>query len=603
MLNLVRRYWLGGAKLAVIGSAMVIGAIVFSTAGAPPARADLQNPRQSWLRESQAGLFLHWGMRTSPVFSSCTAWENAVNNTSQPGGRWEASKWVTAAERLHAKYIVLAAFHSRLGYARAWPSRIPGSCSTKRDYLGELIEAAHARGLKVINYMTDDPSHHNENGPEYLDSGAYSRFKGRTINITTRDGFGEFSYENFFEVMRNHPTLDGFWIDNDNAFWERNNLYRQIHQMHPNMLLSNNNEDTPEMDTVSNEQKTGMTPSYDYPQAVWTAAPRLIEADYKLPTSGSWWFSSGNFTVDRKLTIGRFVTNAGSSIKSLMAETAMVNGDFPSNQSSFNTFFDGWVGPIWEAFDKTEGGGYMYGGLQPGRWNDGAYGVTTIKQGNANLHYIHVIDRPSGSTLRLRDNGYRVTRVTNLRTRGAVSFSQSRGVITLTGVSSWDQFDTVFRVETSGRVGIYAASSVASSATASRGGFPATNLTDGSYLNYWDNNGRMPVTITLDLGSAKRVEWLGINQREWSVSYARSATEQSARIRSYTLQVSTNGTTWTTVRTATMPSARGVQLIDVNVASARFVRVVVNSTWAASSATKFFHQLRIDEMVVGGSYA
>ncbi len=600
MLSLIRRHWRSGAKVGVLGTALVVGAIMFSTAGAPPAQAELQNPRQTWLRQSQAGLFLHWGMRTSPVFTSCSAWQNAIRS-----GGWNANKWVDAAIRLHASYIVLAAFHSRLGYARAWPSAIPGTCSTTKgnDFLGELIRAAHARNIKVINYMTDDPSHHAENGFEYFNSAAYSRFKGRTINLATRDGFGEFSYDNFFEVMRNYPDLDGFWIDNDNAFWERNNLYRKIHQMRPNMVLSNNNEDTPEMDTVSNEQKTGMTPSYDYPQATFTPAPRLTEADYKLPTGGTWWFSGGDSSVDRKLTIGRFVTNAGSSIKSLMAETAMINGDLPAQQRSFNTFFDGWIRPIWEAFDRPEGGGYMYGGLQPGRWNDGAYGVTTVKQGNSNLHYIHVIDRPSGSTLRVRDNGYRVTRVTNMRTGAGVSFSQSRGVITLTGISSWDQFDTVFRVQTSGRVGIYSADSVSSTATASRGGFPASNLTDGSYLNYWDNNGRMPVTITLDLGSAKRVEYLGINQREWSVSYNRSSTEQSARIRSYTLQVSTNGTTWTTVRTATLPSARGVQLIDVNVASARFIRVVVNSTYAGSSATRFFHQLRIDEMFVGGSYA
>src|SRR6266498_3372917 len=354
MLSLIRRHWRSGAKVGVLGTALVVGAIMFSTAGAPPAQAELQNPRQTWLRQSQAGLFLHWGMRTSPVFTSCTTKGN--------------------------------------------------------DFLGELIRAAHARNIKVINYMTDDPSHHAENGFEYFNSAAYSRFKGRTINLATRDGFGEFSYDNFFEVMRNYPDLDGFWIDNDNAFWERNNLYRKIHQMRPNMVLSNNNEDTPEMDTVSNEQKTGMTPSYDYPQATFTPAPRLTEADYKLPTGGTWWFSGGDSSVDRKLTIGRFVTHAGSSIKSLMAETAMINGDLPAQQRSFNTFFDGWIRPIWEAFDRPEGGGYMYGGLQPGRWNDGAYGVTTVKQGNSNLHYIHVIDRPSGSTLRVRDNGYRVTR-------------------------------------------------------------------------------------------------------------------------------------------------------------------------------------------------
>ena len=94
------------------------------------------------------------------------------------------------------------------------------------------------------------------------------------------------------------------------------------------------------MDMISNEQKTGMTPSYDYPQAVFTPMPRLIEADYKLPTTGPWWYDGSDQAVDYRLTLGRLITNAGSSIKALMAETAMVNGKFPPQQVNFNNFAD-----------------------------------------------------------------------------------------------------------------------------------------------------------------------------------------------------------------------------------------------------------------------
>ncbi|MDR4215875.1 alpha-L-fucosidase, partial [Bacillus paralicheniformis] len=126
------------------------------------------------------------------------------------------------------------------------------------------------------------------------------------------------------------------------------------------LMLSNNNEDTPIMDTISNEQKTGMSPGYDYPQAVYTAAPRLIEACYKLPSSGAWWYSGSNSQVDYRLNIGRYITNSGSSVKSNMAETAMVNGRFPSNQEAYNNFLNGYLNQIWESIDGTEGGGYMY---------------------------------------------------------------------------------------------------------------------------------------------------------------------------------------------------------------------------------------------------
>ncbi len=585
-----------------------VGAVLAALLGIPssPAQADLINPRQDWLRAATAGLFLHWGERTSPTFTSCSGWQNAVNNPNQTGGRWEARKWVDAAIKLHAGYIVLAAFHSRLGYARAWPSKIPGTCSTTRDYLRELINEAHGRGVKVINYMTDDPSHHNENGFEYFNSAAYSSFKGRTINLATENGFGEFSYDNFFEVMTNYPDLDGFWIDNNNDFWLSHNLYQQIHAMRSMMLLSNNNEDTPEMDTVSHEQKTGMTPPYDMPQAIWTPAPRLTEADYKLPSSGAWWYDGSDSTVDRKLSVGRYVANAGSSIKSLMAETAKVNGDFPSNQVSFNTFADGYFRQIWESIGNTNGGGYMWGGLQPGPFGNGAYGVTTVNKDNGNIHYVHVLDRPtSGSSVTVGDNGYHVTGVTDLRTGATRSFTQANGKITISGIATWDAFDTVLKVNTDSRVGIYPTGSVTATASVSASGHGASALVDGNYLTYWDNNTTLPATITLDLGSAKKVQYLAVNQREWSPTHNRTTfgrNEDSARIKAYTIQQSSNGTSWSTVTSGTMPSRRGVQFVNLGLASARFVRLIVNSTWSASTVTAYANKLRIDEMWLASDY-
>jgi hypothetical protein len=585
-----------GAYLAAV--LVAAGALAVVTPSA--ARAELLHPRQQFLRGSQAGLFLHWGIRTSPGFSTVSAWESAI----QSGG-WSAGYWVTEAKKLHAQYIVLATFHSRLGYARPYPSGIPGSPRTTRDYLGELVTAANGQGLKVIYYVTDDPAHDGENGsPHYLNSSAYSSFKGHSVDLSTRDGFGEFSYDNFVEVMQRYPNLSGFWIDNDNQWWIDHGLYQRIRADRPDMTLSNNNEDTPLFDMISNEQKTGMTPSYDYPQAVYTAAPRLIEADYKLPSSGNWWYDGSNSSVDYRLTLGRYVANAGSSIKSLMAETAQVSGRFPSNQETFNNFANTYLEQIWGSINGTEGGGYMYGGLDPGFWNDGAHGVTTISKTNPDQHYIHVITRPTGSTLRLRDNGYKVTGVTNFRTAAPVTFTQSGGFLTLSGISSWDTYDTVLAVTTSGREGIYPASSVTVTASAQASGHPGADAADGDYLSYWDTNKTLPVSLRFDLGSTMRVQYIGINQREDSVSYARSSTEQSARIRDYRVFVSSDGVNWgSPVKTGTLPSQRGVAFVDVPATNTRHVRLEVVNTWAASTDTTRFQRLRVDEAWIGSAYA
>jgi len=587
-----RRRPLAAAFVAVMSLLLAMSPVT-------PARADLQNPRQTFLRSSVAGLFLHWGERTSPQHTDCAKWEADVTN-----GGWTPGYWVSEAQKLHTQYIVLATFHSRLGYARPWPSAIPGSCRTSRDFLGELITAANAQGLKVILYMTDDPQWHADglSSGDWLDSSAYSGYKGHTVDLTTRDGFGEFSYDNILEVAHRYPNLSGFWIDNDNAYWESHDLYEQIYQLRPNYTISNNNEDTPIMDMISNEQKTGMSPAYDYPQAVYTAAPRLIEADFKLPSTGAWWYDGSNPAVDRKLTLGRLVTNAGSSIKALMAETAQVNGKFPSNQEAFNNFADDYLDQIWPSLNGTEGGGYMYGGLKPGFWNNGAHGVTTISKTNPNLHYIHVATPPSGSTLQVRDNGYRIAGVTDLRTGAALSFTQADGTLTINGVSSWDPYDTVFKVTSSGREGIY--SGVTLGATASASGHAASAAGDGSYQTYWDSNKTTPVSLTYDLGSAKAVRYIGINQREDSVSYARSDTEQSARIQDYRVYVSSNGTSWgSPIKTGTLPSHRGVQFVDIPATTTRYVRLEVVNTYAASTDTTRYKRLRVDETWIGGAYA
>lgn len=575
--------------------ALVLGATMTVTT---PAHAELFHPRQAFLRGANAGLFLHWGMFTAPLHTDCAEWEKAVTD-----GGWTAGYWVNEARKLHAQYLVLASFHSRLGYARAWPSQIPGSCSTRRDFLGELITAAKAEGLRVILYMTDDPQWHNEKGVETLDSAAYSAYKGKTVDLTTRPGFGEFSYDNFVEVMGRYRDLSGFWIDNDNAYWEQNGLYERIRAERPDITLSNNNEDTPIMDMVSHEQKVGMTPPYDYPAAVLTPQPRLTEGEWKLPTKGAWWYDGTDAPVDHPVTIGRIITNAGASVRSLMAETAMVNGRFPARQEAFNDFLAGYLPPIWESLHGVEGGGYLYGGMQPGAWND-AYGTITISRTDRHRQYVHVTTRPaSGDSVTLRDNGYQVARVTDVRTGRRMAFDQSGGRLTIRGVTTWDPYDTVFRVQTAGRHGIYPHRLLKASATVAAEGHPAANLVDGDYLTYWDNDATLPLSITLDLRLPLPVEYLAINQREWSPTYNRQSfgrPEDSARIKDYKVYVSADGTTWgDPVRTGTLESARAVRFIDLNVPHARFVKLEVDSTWAAATVPNYHRKLRIDEMYVG----
>ncbi|MDW6065847.1 discoidin domain-containing protein [Streptomyces sp. FXJ1.4098] len=129
----------------------------------------------------------------------------------------------------------------------------------------------------------------------------------------------------------------------------------------------------------------------------------------------------------------------------------------------------------------------------------------------------------------------------------------------------------------------------------------AADLADGNHETYWDSDGELPVSVTLDLGARKRATALAVNQREWSPTHARSSfgrPEDSARIKDYRVYASGDGKRWTQVRAGALRSARGVQTIDIGDQDARYLKLEVRSLWGGPQAPEFFNQLRIDEIQV-----
>jgi alpha-L-fucosidase len=88
--------------LTRLGILTAVLSLVLAMVGAPAANAELFNPRQTWMRNATAGLFLHWGLRTDTGDPSqpqlgdedCATWESNVTNRG-----WSANKWVDAAKR------------------------------------------------------------------------------------------------------------------------------------------------------------------------------------------------------------------------------------------------------------------------------------------------------------------------------------------------------------------------------------------------------------------------------------------------------------------------------------------------------------------------
>ncbi|MFJ5901450.1 hypothetical protein ACIQFZ_40185 [Streptomyces sp. NPDC093064] len=206
---------------------------------------------------------------------------------------------------------------------------------------------------------------------------------------------------------------------------------------------------------------------------------------------GSWWYDGKDRPVTTGLNVDRYIANAGNSVRSLMDFTAMVDGKFPPQQEKFIDLMKDYLPPFWESLHDVDGGGFMYGGMQPGAWNDGAYGYVTVSRAHPDTtQYVHVTTRPTtGDQVKIRDNGHRVKGITDLRTGQKIPFDQHDGTLTIRSIQDWDPYDTVFKVETtSHRQGVYPTGTVTADDPA---------LTDGDFTTYTDNKGKLPVSFTL----------------------------------------------------------------------------------------------------------
>jgi len=173
-------------------------------------------------------------------------------------------------------------------------------------------------------------------------------------------------------------------------------------------------------------------------------------------------------------------------------------------------------------------------------------------------------------------------------------------------VKSWDTYDTVFKVKTSGQRYFHDSGTMKATASSSRAGHPASNLVEGNFENHWDADGKQPVSLTLDLGRRRTATYLAVNQREMSPTYARESfgrPEDSSRTKDYRVYVSDDGRNWgEPVRIGAMPSARGVQFIDFGERQTRFLRLEVLNTWPGPRAKPFYRQLAIDDIKVAYGY-
>ena len=576
---------------------------------------------QLWYRQARIGLFVHWGMLTGEhvadpsgpnlrfPYETPEAFEAAT-------AEWRAERWVATAKRLRAQYLTIAAFHCDLGYLKLWPSRVPGSPGTRRDYLKELIDAATPEGVRILVYITRAANHAIYGGVQWLDRAAYGRYKrDDTVDITTSPGFLVYTMDVINELLDTHPGIAGFWFDGYNDSQEAQAVFAQVHRLRDDLILVRNDfghGPVDDEDAMSLEDWGKVCdPEFDFASAAWVGPG---DKEFAFKTKGDWFYLGegrpdwSNYELNyarepqNATIVRRILTIAGSSWNSHLGYGPKIGGDFPEPLENFTEHFDRFMSWAHESIYGTVGGGYGDGGLSPGWWNDGAYGVTTVVPGQG-IQYLHVLRAPLGRHLALPDAGYAITGAWNLKSGQALPWEQVRGWLTVE-VSSWDSVeqDGALIVKlTTGARRMVPPRDISVSACSEVPEHPAANLLNGDYRSYFQTaDGPWPKSLTMHLANPCEAAGLCLTQPETGpVRSGGYAAPVSERIREYEVHVSRDGRQWgEPVASGELSNRRGLQVVVFDPVPASYLRFTARSNYGGTGALKL---ISMDVMIPGSS--
>ncbi|WP_186763504.1 discoidin domain-containing protein [Lentzea tibetensis] len=596
----------------LLGTAL---AVLLAATFTPPVEAEQATQHGSWFNTAGIGWFPHWGLGTGRpedrVENSAYVYRNAEEferATEQAG--WSADRMVDVAKRMRAGYISISSLHSRLGYLKIWPSGVPGSVATKRDFLGELVTAADKAGIKVVVYITGDPLWWNDNRDDqsapppkwlpygdtgWLDVRGYQAFKNDpSIDIRKRvDWKRHYARDVVDEIITRYPKVGGFWFDGWGG--DANNaegkaaieLFQHIHERLPGAVNIKNNGGgvtVPGEDVAAMEDCQSCLhrkePDYDLPSQ-FPRGPYQYENAFETlgwwqrhADTGPWTPQQNAFHLKKPITsiANTWVPNWGIGND--------MSGGLPPAGEALVAQMDRFMSWADESMIGVRGGGYAEGGFDPGYWNDGSYGVTTMKP-DGRTHYLHVLTPPSGKQLVVPDAGYDVTGVRDLKTGKRLHFTRYGGKLRIT-VPSWDaavnEASTVLKVTTLKRTRVLPTKGWTATATAVDGTNVPANAVDGDYATRYRGLGERN-DLTVDMQRKRVISGLRVVQPESSRIAVLNEGEkiQSTRIKDYVLSVSADGQRWRDVASGQLANQRGSQTITFGPAFARYARLTVGS--------------------------
>lgn len=368
-----------------------------------------------WWQEARFGMFIHFGVASLKGVE--LGWGRQTHLT--PDGKvgpipdaiydnlykeftiekFDAAKWVALARQTGMKYIVVVTKHHD-GF-HMWDTVFSDYKITKppfgRDYIKELVDAAHAANMPIGFYFAQRELYH----PQYDPRGVYP---GRD-----HKKYIEYEFNAVRELLTKYGKIDVLWFDAawwggmfKETDWDSERLYRMARELQPNILINN---------------RASIPGDFDTPEGHVGGFQTTRPWESVITLTGSWGYKPESQLKTSKQVIDLLIQCVTGDGNLMLNVGPMPTGEVVSREIDVLKVVGEWMAKYGESVYKTRGGP-----LRNAAWGGTTYRGDTV--------YVHVLSWP-GEKLLLRPIDEKILSATAL-TGGEVKFVQSPTGISLT---------------------------------------------------------------------------------------------------------------------------------------------------------------------------
>lgn len=290
------------------------------SAGSPQETAA---PGRNWFADARFGLFIHWGLYSIPAQGEMSVKDLSREDRERLASqfrpaRFDANEWVGLAKEAGMRYITLVTKHAE-GFC-LFDSKLTSFDSVDqaahKDFVAEMVKAAHAAGLHIVLYYSMLDWYH----PGYK---------------TGIAEYVDYMHGQIRELCTDYGPIDGVWFDSDfnrvARVWRSDELVEMIRSLQPSALIN----DRLGKDRHQSYQSDFFVYEQKVPDEPPTRDGLIHPWELAAPIGTTWGYKSNDSTLKSAAEIVRLLVDAASKGGNLLLNIGpMATGQIPDEFAS-----------------------------------------------------------------------------------------------------------------------------------------------------------------------------------------------------------------------------------------------------------------------------